>query len=151
MRLKQIAACSILAWVSTAAPAATAPTPVEVESDPLHHPFQEYAAGGSCATQGDCAVLFPVSKASRLLILHASCELTLAIGGTVAKVTLSGPASNARASLPAFAYGTATGGNFGVDAATFLFIAKGETPRIDVYSAGAPVQDLDCTVSGYTL
>lgn len=148
MRLVSFAA---FLFFAAAVPAHAAPAPVEDMSNPIHHPYQQFADSGTCQYAGDCAVLFPATTAASTLIQHVSCEFYLASGGTVVKTTLSGPTGNDRNIFPAFAYAPQQGStSYGIDAGAYLFFAKGEQPRIDVFSNGAPVQYLDCTISGYT-
>ena len=148
MRIVPLAAVLTLAAVVSAH---AAPPPVEDMSNPIHHPYQQFADSGTCQYAGDCAIVFLATTAASTLIQHVSCEFYLASGGTVSKTTLSGPGGNDRNMFPAFAYAAQQGGTpYGLNADAYLFLAKGEQPRVDVFSNGAPVQYLDCTISGYT-
>lgn len=152
MRIMPLAAVLILAAVARAH---AAPPPVEDMSNPIHHPYQQFANGGTCQYAGDCAIVFPTTTAASTLIQRVSCEFYLASGGTVSNASLSaqygGPMGSDRNIFPVFAYAAQSGGtSYGINADANLFFTKGAQPRVDVFSSGVPVQYFDCTISGYT-
>ena len=134
---------ALTAMAFACAPAARADAPAS-------HPYQVFATSVTCQYQGDCAVFFPaIANAGNTIIQHLSCEFALT-GGSVVGAVLSGPTNNVRNIVPVFAFAAANGvTTYGINADTYLFFAKGVVPEVDVYSAGAPIQDLNCTVSGY--
>ncbi len=152
MRIVPLAAFLAIAG---GAAAHAAPPPVEDMSNPIHHPYQQFADASTCQYAGDCAIVFPATTAASTLIQRVSCEFYLASGGTVVKASLGGqyggPMGSDRNILPAFAYAPQSGGtSYGINADTTLFFPKGAQPRVDVFSNNVPVQYLDCTISGYT-
>lgn len=92
--------------------------------------------------------------AERVLILHASCSFNLSSGVSVTNVFIVGSLdTSATNSLAPFVFGTNGGSTFyGINAETYLFLSKNETPALEVQMiVGAPVRFLKCTLSGYHL
>lgn len=142
---------ALFTLAATCAAGATTPaTPVEVMSDPLRNPYQEFASSLPNGI-GDNAVLFPAVTA-RTVITHVSCAFFLPAGGGLTDVYLSGAANNANNFLPAFAYTAQSAGTqYGVNADAYLFFSVGEAPRIDIFTTEQAPQSFDCTVTGYKL
>ena len=140
----------IFVVIFMAAGITAAATPAEATFNPLTQAYQQFAEPAlTCTFQGDCAVLFPAT-ATKTIVTHVSCEFFLASGGTVLNASLGSQGSSPRNNLPTYAFATGSGGvNFGINAEVYLVYPAGQQPRIDVFSSGAPVQFLDCTVSGY--
>jgi predicted lipoprotein with Yx(FWY)xxD motif len=112
-------------------------------------PYQQFSSTG-CSSAGDCAIIFPAVTA-KTLILHASCTWSLPnrAGVLTDFATLGTPDFTARQSIPFFANANTQGTVLYVfNAETFLFVDSGHQPRIDVFSEGAAVGDLLCTISG---
>lgn len=119
-------------------------------NDPINHPYREYVLQNNCTVQGDCALTFSATTASETLIAHVSCVYILASGGTTLYAVLANPGNNDANFLPVNAYASNGGAAYrSMNESTYLFFQNGQTPRIDVFSNGAPVQDLQCTISGY--
>jgi hypothetical protein len=133
----------LIAVASLCAPAARADAPVA-------HPYQENSTS-SCSLAGDCAVVFPaITTAGNTVIQHAACTFSLAVGGVILFANLTSQTYGPGNAMPIFVYSTSGGTtNYGISSETYLFYAKGTQPRIDVFSNGAGVQNLNCTVSGY--
>jgi len=108
-------------------------------------PYQEFASAG-CTIQGDCSIVFPAVTA-QTLILHASCAFTLASGASISFASLGTQNDNPRDELQFFVNANNVT-SYGINAETYLFVPAGDQPRIDVFSLGAPVGDLICTLSG---
>ena len=108
-------------------------------------PYQEFASAG-CTVQGDCSIVFPAVTA-QTLILHASCAFTLANGASISFASLGTQNDNPRDELQFFVNANNVT-SYGINAETYLFVPAGDQPRIDVFSLGAPVGDLICTLSG---
>ena len=109
-------------------------------------PYQEFASASGCTFQGDCAIVFPAVTA-QTLILHASCAFTLANGASLSFASLGTQNDNPRDELQFFVNPNSVT-SYGINAETYLFVPAGDQPRIDVFSLGAPVGDLICTLSG---
>ena len=108
-------------------------------------PYQEFASAG-CTVQGDCSIVFPAVTA-QTLILHASCAFTLANGASISFASLGTQNDNPRDELQFFVNANNVT-SYRINAETYLFVPAGDQPRIDVFSLGAPVGDLICTLSG---
>jgi hypothetical protein len=143
-RVSSLIVLAIL-WISTTA-GATTPTQVQNVADPTNHPYEQFATT-ACTLQGDCSILFPAITTGRTLILRTSCAFSLAVGGSLVEAQLGEQNSNPRNMLQVFTFGGST--NFAINSDTYLFYVKGQQPRIDLISTGAPVQELSCTLSGY--
>jgi hypothetical protein len=109
-------------------------------------PYQEFASTSGCTVQGDCSIVFPAVTA-QTLILHASCAFTLANGASISFASLGTQNDNPRDELQFFVNANSVT-SYGINAETYLFVTTGDQPRIDVFSLGAPVGDLICTLSG---
>ena len=108
-------------------------------------PYQEFASAG-CTVQGDCSIVFPAVTA-QTLILRASCDFTLQNGASISFASLGTQNDNPRDELQFFVNANNVT-SYGINAETYLFVTTGDQPRIDVFSLGAPVVGLICTVSG---
>ena len=108
-------------------------------------PYQEFASAG-CTFQGDCSIVFPAVTA-QTLILHASCQFTLQNGASIYSASLGTQNNNPSDELQFFVNANSVT-SYGINAETYLFVTTGDQPRIDVFSLGAPVGDLICTLSG---
>ena len=150
MRHAAILAMAMLA-ANIAAGANAAATDVLVTNDPLRHPYQITANSGTCQFQGDCAIVFSSVTWTRVVVTHVSCAFSLANTGAVNNAILGSTTTGAENELPAVQF--ANQGSlsvFGINQDTYIFFGKGEAPRLDVYSLNEPVQNLHCTLSGYT-
>jgi hypothetical protein len=111
-------------------------------------PYQEFASASGCTYQGDCAIVFPAVTA-QTLILRASCAFSLQNGASISFASLGTQNDNPRDELQFIVYASSNSAtSYGINAETYLFVATGDQPRIDVFSLGAPVVDLICTVTG---
>jgi len=127
-----------------------APALVENIDEPTRHPYQQTGAN-NCSLAGDCEVAFPAVTAGETLLLHASCSFSMASTGAITSAILSSSFGGPADALPVFTYGTFDGvTNYVINASTYLFSAKGDQPRLDVFAASMPVQGLVCTISGYS-
>jgi hypothetical protein len=110
-------------------------------------PYQQFA-NVDCSAGGACTLAFP-TVTKEALILHASCSFEMPSSASVGFASLGTQNDNPRNFLPPF-----TGGIFGpntlyeINAQTYLYVAAGDSPQIEVFSFGAPVSGLLCTVSG---
>ena len=110
-------------------------------------PYQQFA-NVDCSVGGACSLVFP-TVTKEALILHASCSFELPSSASVGFVSLGTQNDNPRNFLP-----PSTGGIFGpntlyeINAQTYLYVVAGDSPQIEVFSLGAPVTGLLCTVSG---
>ena|SRR5271168_1918167 len=86
----------------------------------------------------------------RVHSIRASCSFSPATTGSIGFAALYSPTANPRNYLQAFPYAANNGStNFGINSDTYLFFTKGQQPTIEVFANSAPVQGLNCTVSGY--
>jgi hypothetical protein len=114
------------------------------------NPYQQFSRA-NCTLAGDCQTVFPAITTTRTLILHVSCSFGLATGGTIAFASLGSENANPRNGVPVFVNGTSSGmTTYGINADTYLFVNQTDQPSVDVYSPTSVVQDLTCTVSGYS-
>jgi hypothetical protein len=110
-------------------------------------PYQQFA-DVDCSNLGACSLAFP-TVTQETLILHASCSFELPSSASVGFASLMTQNDNPRNFLPPF-----TGGIFGpntfyeINAETYLYVAAGDSPQIEVFSSSAAVSSLLCTVSG---
>jgi hypothetical protein len=126
-----------------------ATTEAENASDPVLHPYQE-SATTRCSSEGDCALVFPEITTGTILVLHASCLISIGTGGSIAYAQLSVQLAKGNNQLPPYGLGEGNGvTNYAINAQTYLFYTKGERPRIDVFGLGSAVQVLSCTLSGH--
>jgi hypothetical protein len=116
---------------------------------PITHPYQVYSTQAAACAPGDCSILFPATTQANVVISHVSCEFSIPSGGSVGKAKLSAQNFAPEQLLPAFSF-SPTGTEYGINAETYLFLAKGAQPRVDVFSnGGVPVSQYACTLSGY--
>ncbi len=144
MRLDFIAG-AILVCVASAASPALAQAPA------VPTPKYQQFLTTNCTFQGDCALVFP-ALTERVLMLRASCSFSLTVSASVISAVLVSQDFGARDFLQVFAYGPNEGSTiYGINSDAYLFYKKGQQPRIDIYSVGAPVSNLFCTLSGNPL
>lgn len=94
--------------------------------------------------------MFPKTDHITTAITAVSCFFTLPPGTTVVYASMGSQTASPRFYLQPFAYGYSSGSiTYGINGVTNLFIGKADQPRIDIYSEGAPVTLLSCTISGY--
>ena len=125
-------------------------TRVENILDPVEVPYQQSVTGG-CGSAGLCNVTLPATTHATTLILHASCVFGLGSGGLVLNAGLSGAGGNNINELPVSAFATLNGNTtYNINAGTYLFFTKGQQPQVGFFSSKAAVQDIVCTLSGYT-
>jgi hypothetical protein len=121
------------------------------ETQQLHsNTYQQVVQSTNCIYQGDCSLAFPKTDHITTAITAVSCFFTLPPGTTVVYASVGSETASPRFYLQAFPYGYSNGSiTYGINGVTNLFINKGDQPRIDIYSDGAPVTLLSCTISGY--
>lgn len=131
----------------------TATQNVKDVDEPIRHPYQQTEFTNACTIQGDCAIVFPAITNPRVLIQHVSCVFALADSGAPFIVYAS---ISAGGEFPDYVTATSSGGNNGVNytdwtinSDVYLFVNKGQSIRIDVFSEGQPVAGLQCTAAGY--
>lgn len=138
-----------LAVLCVTARATTPPTPVKNVQDPVQHPYQEYAVM-QCTTPGPCEIVFPAITTGLTLIQHVSCYFEVDRTANITFAVLGRVGSNPINLLQFFSYGPDSSDiAYGINADTYLFFEKGQQPYIEVNSNTAPVQGLQCTLSGY--
>jgi hypothetical protein len=139
-----LTACLFSAGVASAAPFPPSSDASSGSNDfQITHSYQQYAAT-TCTAQGDCGLTFPATTTGTL-ILNASCNFQLS-SGVIGAAQLGIQSADPKIFVQVFSFST---GNYGINSSTYLHYAKGQQPRIDVFSSGGTVQNLVCTVSGY--
>jgi hypothetical protein len=125
-------------------------TQVNNVNDPVNHPFSQNTYNDGCTQQGDCVIYFSPTTATETVITHISCAYFLATGASTVYAELSNNSTGDANFLPVNSYANYDGGaNHSMNDNVYLFFQSGQTPRVDVFSSGGPVQNFQCTISGY--
>jgi hypothetical protein len=152
VRSAALAACVVVTSSAIAAPfpassenpfqSPTASTPIDA--------YQAFSDNESCPLTNICSVRFGAVSGSRVLIVHTTCSFILKTGDLVLLAGLTIGGKKPSNPFPVTKMGDASGGTYYViNAQTYLFVGKGDIPEVTVGSSGAPVSELECTVSGY--
>jgi hypothetical protein len=111
------------------------------------NPYQEFGST-ECTVAGDCAIVFP-KVVEETLVLRVLCAFALANTASISFASLGTQNANTRNALQVFARGTLESTtNYTINVETYLFVSKGDQPRIDVFALNASVTGLIRTVSG---
>jgi hypothetical protein len=121
----------------------------DAESNTLSKNFyQQYSLVG-CDGVVSCAMDFPATTDATTVVTAVSCYF-FATPGTQAIVTIGTTHNKPQFVLQPFLIGVTGNLNVGVNATTNLFVTKGDSVYIQVYSIGGTnEQQMSCTISGY--
>jgi hypothetical protein len=112
--------------------------------NPIWSPYQQ-AGSTSCTGSGNCIIALP-AIAKETLVLQTSCQIVLSEPASSSPLYALVYAGDYANYLPIVSAGGAV---YETNAQTYLFLSSGQTPRVLV-SSPWPVQNFNCTVSGYT-
>jgi hypothetical protein len=110
--------------------------------------YQQYSLVG-CDGVVSCVMDFPATTDATTVVTAVSCYF-FATPGTQAIVAMGTTHNKPQFLLQPFLIGVTGNLNVGVNATTNLFVTKGDSVYIQVYSIGGTnEQQMSCTISGY--
>jgi hypothetical protein len=152
--------CSVSGYTGSqlAARPATAPPAALSAAGPIPSgptspsPYQQYLENGECSA-GSCAIAFPTVTAETL-ISQVTCYLYLNNTEPVDAANLSNGAVGAGQVvnwLPVTTSGTVNDYTaYVINAQTQMLLSSGQTPSVSVFNSVGSIEELECSLSGYT-